>query len=147
MHPLKSAVLHHKLDEISDLAIECRAEGTSPTPGELLKIAMEMGNKSTVTRLARHFPEHSTMVNYREILTERIRDMACNYFGGGSPDKAARRLWAQVVTGTIEPFSKDEPDFVLTPALIEDMRFLFNQVGVQSKAQLQQLVAGPVGPN
>src|SRR5687767_11147265 len=123
MHPLKSAVLHHKLDEISKLALEYRFEPDAPAPEELLKVAIEMGNKSTVTRLARHFQEHSTLVNYRALLAERTREMAHNYFGGGTPAKAARRLWAQVVTGFVEPFSKDEPDFVLTNSLIEDMRF------------------------
>jgi len=118
------------------------APGT-PTPEELLKIAIEMGHKGTAIRLARHFQECSAVLNYQELLAARIREMACNYFGYCSTRRAARRLWNQVETGVIDSSSRDEPDFVLSPSAIEDMIFLFKKVGIRSKDQLQQLVADP----
>jgi hypothetical protein len=143
MHPLKSAVLHHRLDEISKLTLEYRHTPDTPTPEELLKIAIEMGHKGTAIRLARHFQECSAMFNYQEMLRAYIREMACNYFGYCSTRRAARRLWNQVETGVIDPSTRDEPDFVLSPSAIEDMHFLFKKVGIHSKDQLQQLVADP----
>jgi hypothetical protein len=149
MHPLKSAVLHHKIDEISRVTSEYSCDGLDALElRALVNIAVEMGNVCTIARLARLFPEHAAIVNYRGLLSTWLSLCASNYFGRCEPEKAARRLWAQVNEGRVDSFSRDEPDFVLDSGSVEDMRFVLEQAGVRSKNELQAFAANRrVGPN
>jgi len=140
MHPLKSAILHHKLDDISELASDYSPGRNDPTSAELLRLALEMGNQYTIVRLARHFQHGAEALPYRQFLLERMEHLSHNHLGGGDSSKAARRLWQQVFRGVVEPSSRDEPDFVLTPGLVEDVRLLLERAGIHSEAELRLLV-------
>jgi hypothetical protein len=144
MHPLKAAVLHHRLDEISALAADPSVQSDPEFALDLMRIAREMGNRFTITRVARLLPYLVDSIDARALLVDRLQVLAFNHFGGGSVEDAAHRLWVQVTEGTVEPFSRDRPDFVLTPELKEDVRFLFQHVDIQSEEQLVALsqVAG-----
>ena len=139
MHPLKAAVLHHKLDEISALAADVSVQSDSAFSKDLLRIAREMGNSFTITRVARLLPNSEGAIDARALLVARLRALASNHIGGGSPEDAAHRVWVQVAQGTVEPFSKDKPDFVLTPELKEDVKFLLSRASIESEDQLVAL--------
>jgi hypothetical protein len=139
MHPLKAAVLHHKLDEISELSVDPNVQTDQAFGRDLLRIACEMGNGYTITRIARLFPHIQGSIDARALLVERLRHLAYNYFGGGSPEEAAHRMWIQVTEGTVGPFSKEKPDFVLTTELKEDVKFLLLRCDITSEDMLVTL--------
>ena len=142
MHPLKAAVLHHKLDEFSALATQEGALSDPALRSDLIRIAREMGNVFTVSRVARivsHIENHDEA---RSLLRQQLVAMAQNWLGGGTPKDSARRVWLQLTEGTIEAFSKDKPDFALSEERQQDLRFLIAMSGVQSEQELVALVGG-----
>ncbi len=139
MHPLKSAVLHHKLDEISSLAADPEIQSDATLGKDLLRIAREMGNTFTIARVARVLPNLESAIDARALLRNQLRALAPNYFGGGSPEQAAHRAWVQLTQGTVEPRSEDKPEFVLAPEHKEDMRFLLRLSGIESEEHLVAL--------
>jgi hypothetical protein len=101
-----------------------------------------MGNTFTVTRLLRVLPSIAYAVDAKDLLRKRLVALGTNYFGGGSPQAAARRLWEQVFEARVQPFSRDEPDFVLNAEQLEDCRFLLEHAAVRSKSELLALAVG-----
>lgn len=106
---------------------------------DLLRIAHEMGNIFTIAKVARLFPEVESGLDARALLCKQVRALASNWYGGGSPEQAAHRMWLQLKEGTVAPFSKDEPDFALSPERKLDIEFLFHRSGIRSEQELVAL--------
>jgi len=137
MSPLKEAVLHHKHDDISSIVGSLSAQALDPTTGaEMYKLAVSMGNVATIARVVRVFPTVASKAELAAVLKKYLVNCSQNYFGGGSPTGAASRAWKQAILGKAEPFSRDEPDFVLNAEQRKDLRFLVEQAGLQSEEEL-----------
>jgi hypothetical protein len=141
MHPLKAAVLHHRLDEISALSATDGVQSDLPLRSDLLRIAREMGNVFTIARVARVFSHVEGTNEARTLLRKQLLALAPNWFGGGSPEDAAHRVWVQLTEGTVEAFSKDKPDFVLTSEGKKDMTFLLARSGIRTEKELVALAS------
>jgi hypothetical protein len=139
MHPLKAAVLHHNLDEFSALVGDPRVQADLALRKDLLRIAHEMGNIFTIARVARLFPDVESGLDARALLRKQIHALASNWYGGGSPEQAANRMWLQLTEGTVAPFSRDEPDFALSPERKLDIEFLLHRSGIGSEQELLAL--------
>jgi len=134
MSKLTSAITSHDFEAISRIVKEEPSLIHEEVNGWLpIEWARRCGNHFTYARVIRLFGEDSDSAQFLQVLIKCITLISSNYFGGGTPQKAAKRAWEQIYEGKEHPFSKDEPDFKLNIEQRMDLANLIEKCGFTSK--------------
>jgi hypothetical protein len=140
MPRLKHSVLHHQLDEISSIVEREGARIPAEERRAMLKLSTEMGNVMTIARVARLFADETRLEDVAPLFRKYVVAISSNYFGGGTPERAARRAWLQAVSAKHTPISRDEPDFTLSPEQRRDVRWMVDSLDLNSPEEAERFV-------
>ena len=140
MTELTRAITSHDLKNIERILqndpriIDEKVQGWFP-----LEWAERTGNVSTVMRLVRVAKIDYPKVKMIACLGRYCFTEVGNYFGGGDTLSTTGQIWEQIYENRIRPFSKDETEILLGPAVKEDLNYFITNAGIESKETFVEL--------
>ncbi len=141
MTELTSAIVAHDLDGIEKVILENPSQVNVPVMGWLpIDWAKRTGNFVTVVRLLRCIGEKGPREEFTKLLHDYIELLTEDEFEPCSLTEGASMAWDAAYHGKIHKIGRWKRNFVSSPQQAQDIRFLIERCGLNSrKALIEEL--------